>query len=131
MINAINIKSKSDIIGATASSLCFLHCVATPFLFVAHASTVAIEASHPWWWGMLDIFFLIISFFAVYWSARKTSRSWIKYALWSAWLLLTLLIVNEKLELWHFSEEAIYVPAISLIVLHVYNRNFCQCADKK
>ena len=126
MINTINLTSKSDIIGVTASSLCFVHCVATPLLFVAQATTMAVETGHPWWWGTLDIVFLAISFFAVFWSARNTSKRWIKYALWFSWLLLSLIVLNEKFEILHFPEETIYLPSTALVFLHIYNHRFCR-----
>ena len=126
MINSINISAKSDLIGMMASGLCFLHCVATPFIFVAHASSVILKESHPWWWGTLDIVFLVISFFAIYWSTRTTSGKWIKYIFWLSWIFLCLLILNEKLELWHISEEVVYMPAITLIFLHFYNHRYCR-----
>lgn len=130
MIKATKIASKSDIIGVMASGLCFLHCVATPFLFVAHASIFSAEASHPWWWGGLDITFLSISFFAVYWSTRTTSIRWMKYAMWISLLLLSLIIFNEKLEFWHITEEAIYLPSTALVFLHIYNHRFCRRDDE-
>ncbi|WP_340063604.1 MerC domain-containing protein [Ascidiimonas aurantiaca] len=127
MVNWLNFSSRSDIIGIIASSLCFLHCLATPFLFVAYTGTSIIEETHTWWWGTLDLIFLVISFLAIYWSARVTSSKWIKHAFWYAWLFLSLLIVNEKLEVWHLPEWIIYLPAIGLIALHFYNHRYCRC----
>ena len=129
MISLMNLTSRSDIIGATASILCFVHCVATPFIFVAHAGLALGEESHPWWWGTLDIVFLVISFFAVYWSTRTTSKTWVKFAFWFAWLFLSFLIINEKLAFSHLPETLIYLPTIGLISLHYYNRRYCHCAD--
>lgn len=123
------ISSKSDSIGALASGLCLLHCIATPFLFVIQPISVQSESA-PIWWKSLDYVFLLISFFAVYWSAKNSSRNWVKYALWISWTLLTLAIINEKLELFHLGELVVYIPAISLISLHFYNRKYCQCADE-
>ena len=131
MINTIKLASKSDIIGVMASSLCLLHCIATPLLFIAHASTITVESSRPWWWGGLDIIFLTISFIAVYWSTSNTSSRWMKYALWISWLLLSLILVNEKFEIWHISEESVYLPSMALVLLHIYNRRFCNCSDDK
>ena len=125
----MNFTSKSDIIGIIASTLCFVHCLITPFLLVAYTGSL-IGETHTWWWGTLDLIFLAISFFAVYWSARTTSKAWVKHALWYSWLFLSLLILNEKLELWHLPEEIIYIPAIGLIVLHFYNRHYCHCEDE-
>lgn len=127
MTNLLIIKDKSDIIGGIASALCFLHCLMTPLLFVAQAGLLMEEASHPWWWGIIDLGFLTISFLAVYWSAKKTSKQWIKYAFWSQWVLLAMIIVNEKLGIAHLAEEVIYLPTIALIGLHFYNRHFCRC----
>ena len=129
MINTFKLTSKSDMIGVMASGLCLLHCLATPLLFLAHASTIGTEASHPWWWGGLDIMFLAISFFAVFWSTRTTSSRWMKYALWISWLLLSLIVLNEKFEIWHISEETVYLPSMALVFLHIYNRKFCNCSD--
>jgi len=126
---------KSDLVGASASTLCLIHCVATPFLFVAEA-TMASHHHHghghtPLWWSLIDIIFIIISFVAVYFSARNTAKNWMKYALFASWAFLTFIILNEKLEGLHLAEAWVYVPALTLIGLHLYNRKYCQCADEQ
>ncbi len=121
---------KSDWIGILASGLCLVHCLATPFLFMAHASIGVHAEAHPSWWGTLDIVFLVLSFFAVYWSIRKTSQSWIKFGFGIIWMLLALIVLNEKFEILHLAEEAIYPPTLGLIFLHFYNRRYCQCDDE-
>lgn len=134
-----NTFQRSDLLGALASGLCLIHCIATPFLFVAHAgaSHHAHEHGHghghesPLWWGTIDILFLVISLAAVYWSARKSSRNWVKYSLWMAWGLLTFIILNEKMAWMHLPEEVIYVPALGLVGLHIYNQRYCQCEDEE
>ena len=131
MINSVNLTSKSDIIGVMASSLCFIHCVATPLLFMAHASAVAIEASHPWWWGILDIVFLAISFFAVYWSAKNTSKRGIRFWLWSSWFVLAFIVFNEKISVSPLHEVTIYFPTMALVFLHIYNRRYFSCNDER
>ncbi len=129
MTNLVQLKYKSDIIGALASTLCFLHCLATPLLFVTQAGLSMGEASHPWWWGSFDLLFLAISFFAVYWSAKDTTNRWIAYAFGFLWTLLALIVINEKLEVVHLMEEVIYLPTIGLISLHFYNRRYCHCEN--
>ena len=131
MTSLFNLTSRSDIIGATASTLCFVHCLATPFLFVAQAGLTVGEELHPWWWGTLDIVFLVISFFAVYWSARHSSKRWMKSALWLSWITLSFVVLNEKLSLISLWEEAIYPPALALIVFHLYNRKYCTCGKQQ
>ncbi len=126
MTNKLSINS--DPIGALAGSLCLLHCAATPFIFIIQP--LAIEETAPTWWKSLDYIFLLVSFFAVYWSVRNTSKNWMKYALWISWIILTMAIINEKLELFALTEFSIYIPAIGLVFLHFYNRKYCQCADE-
>lgn len=129
MTSLVNLTSKSDIIGAAASTLCFVHCLATPLLFAAHAGLMTEETAHPWWWGMLDMVFLGISFFAVYWSVKNTTKTWIRYAFWALWLVLAFIIINEKFEITHLAEETIYLPTLALISLHFYNRRYCKCGN--
>ncbi|MEM6260993.1 MAG: MerC domain-containing protein [Bacteroidota bacterium] len=126
--------SKSDTVGALASGLCLLHCVATPFLFMAHASTTAAHHHHhgdtPVWWGMIDILFIVISLIAVYFSAKNSSKTWMKYALYAGWAAMSFVLINEKLELLHLAEAWIYPPALALIGLHFYNQKYC-CEDEE
>jgi len=130
---SVNFK-RSDTMGAIASGLCLIHCVATPFLFVAHAGAHGHEHGHghgsPLWWGTIDLLFLAISLLAVWWSSRNSSKQWVKYALYVSWAGLAFLILNEKLGWVHLLEEAIYLPALSLVFLHLYNRRYCQCDDE-
>ncbi|MDW7693975.1 MerC domain-containing protein [Flammeovirgaceae bacterium SG7u.111] len=124
-------QNKSDFLGTIASSICLVHCLATPFIFVAEASMHHHHhGDSPFWWQMIDLAFLIISFAAVYWSAKNSSRKWMKSALYASWIALAFILVNEKLALFHLMEELIYLPAIGLIGLHLYNRKYCQCADE-
>ncbi|WP_046757608.1 MerC domain-containing protein [Kordia jejudonensis] len=122
-------KSNSDFIGAFTSSLCLLHCICTPFLFMVQTHAISHSVSAPFWWKILDFVFLIISFIAIYWSSKTTSKQWMKFLMWITWLCLCLFILNEKLAWFSIPEYAIYLPGIGLIVLHVYNKKYCQCKD--
>lgn len=51
--------------------------------------------------------------------------------LWILWLLLSLLILNEKIELFKLPEIMTYVTAISLALVHGYNLKYCQCNSEK
>ena len=115
--------NKPDRLGACASALCMLHCIATPFLFIAQ--TASLEA--PVWWRYLDYLFLIISFFAVYRSTLNTTSNFIKPALWISWIMLSFMIINEKFEWYEFPETLTYISALALIMLHIYNLKYCQC----
>ncbi len=124
----ILIKQRSDILGTFASSLCLMHCVATPFLFMAQASSVTFSSGPPTWWKFMDYIFLAISFFAIYWTTKTTTIKWIKPMLWLSWGVLLAIILNEKLELFSLPEAIIYIPSIALVILHLYNRKHCKCS---
>ena len=123
----ILLKQKPDSIGAIASTLCLIHCLATPFVFIAQSCALTCCSGVPMWWGSIDYIFLIISFFTVYRSTQTTTKNWIKPALWISFTALFMVIINEKINAINLNEKAIYIPAIALIMLHLYNKKYCQC----
>lgn len=125
------LKQKSDLIGAIASFTCMIHCIATPFLFIASACSKSCCSAAPKWWIWIDFIFLFISFFAVYRSTKTTSKQWIKPTLWTAWAALFLSILLEQSALLDFSEYFKYTAALSLICFHLYNLKYCQCESNK
>ena len=136
MNQSLNLNSSSDSWGALASALCLAHCVLTPFLFVAQANSQLIceHGASPFWWSMIDYIFLVVSFIAIHYSTKHTSIKWMPAALYISWALLSLYILGEKFGFMHLGHGLIYVPAFSLVGLHLYNRknSFCeddQCCD--
>lgn len=127
LVSINKFESNSDSFGSIASGLCLAHCIATPLLFAIQP--LSIHAETPVWWSSIDIIFLVISFFAVYASGKNTSKKWVAYALWTSFIILTAAILNEKLELFHLGELVVYIPAIALVGLHLYNRKYCKCED--
>lgn len=122
---------KSDNIGAIASTLCLIHCIATPLLFIAQSCSVTCCIKSPVWWSSLDYLFLLISFFSVHQSTQNTSKNWIKPALWISFLCLFIVVINERINLFYINDNFLYIPAISLITLHLYNRKYCKCDSNK
>ena len=118
---------KPDVYGAMASTLCLTHCLATPLLFIVQSCSLKGCQSTPIWWKIIDYIFLIISFFAIYHSTKTTKSALIKPALWISWFFLSFIIINEKFNWISLPEYAIYIPALALVVLHVYNLKYCQC----
>ncbi|QMU64059.1 MAG: MerC family mercury resistance protein [Flavobacteriaceae bacterium] len=116
-----------DTFGTLASVLCVVHCLATPLLFLVHSCSISHCKTTPVWWKSLDYFFLTISFFAIYRSAQTTSKNFMKYALWTSWAILFILIINEKMQWASITEIATYCTAFTLAGLHIYNLNYCQC----
>ncbi len=122
---------KPDTLGALASMLCVIHCLATPLIFIAHTCSIGGYETSPSWWRNLDYIFLIISFLAVTRSVKNTSKNFMKPALWLSWVTLFLLIINEKIQLVSLPEILTYVAALSLAVFHIYNMKYCQCKTNK
>ena len=104
------------------SGLCLIHCIATPFIFVAQTCTRTCCAETPVWWKIIDYSFLAISFAAVWYSAKETSKSWLKVILWINWLLLGTVLIFEEAAIEMFFDKIVLVPAFTLIGLHLYNR---------
>ena len=128
----MNIKAipQSDVLGAVASGLCALHCIATPFLFFAQScSANGCCGSSPTWWSSIDYIFIGITFFAVYQSGINSSKPWLKYALFTIWTLLSLLVLNGKFGVLNIPEWWKYIMAGGLIGLHMYSLKYCQCAE--
>ncbi len=124
-----NYAIKSDILGALASGLCLVHCMATPFLFIAQSTTV-VRSCHdtsPAWWSAIDFVFVGITYFAVRQSGINSSKPWMKFALYTAWALLSLAVFNEKFHFIELSTWWKYSLAFGLISLHLYNLKFCRC----
>lgn len=122
-------KLKSDLIGIVASALCMLHCIITPFLFIAKTCSDVCCATAPIWWRWVDISFLVISFFAIIHAVKHTSKEWVKWALWTSWIFLLVVITGELFGLFTLFKNAIYLPSLSLVALHFYNLKYCRCAE--
>ena len=121
---------KPDAIGSLASTLCLIHCFATPFIFITQACTISCCAEAPIWWQAIDYIFIIISFFAILRSTQTSSNKTIKILLWSTWFIFFVSILNKKIQLLSININFIYVIGIILALLHVYNLNYCQCKDE-
>ena len=79
-INSRNLLNSYDNVGIVASSLCMIHCLGTPFLFIAKACSTSCCSEAPIWWQLIDYLFLIISFVAIYFATKNTNHYWIKIA---------------------------------------------------
>ena len=118
-----------DSVGIVAGTLCMIHCIATPFLFIAKACSSVCCADTPIWWQLIDYAFLIISFIAIYFITKKSTLSWIKIAFWISWFLLLVTLLNHTFMIISAPEYFIYIPASAIIILHFYNIKFCKCSE--
>ena len=115
---------KPDVLGAISSSLCVVHCLATPLLFISHMYTSMDSRNVPFWWRDLDFLFLTISFIAIYRATKTTSKNFMKYALWVGWIVLFSLILNEKMAWLAIPGILNYIAALSLAAFHIYNLKY-------
>jgi len=120
---------KPDIIGASSSGLCFMHCAMTPFLFVVNLSTAFYCNSKPIWWQLINYLFLALSFAAVLSVVKKSTKTWLVIALISSWTLWLVAILIETFEIVMIPEVLNYIPAFCLIALHLYNQKYCKYED--
>ena len=119
----------SDYVGASASGLCLIHCIATPILFLSQASLISISNEMLFLWQSLNFLFLAISFIAIYYSVQNSSNLYVKILFFLNWLILSTLILIELFEILSIAEFYTYIAAISLSILHLYNLNYCRCED--
>ena len=129
-INLKLISLKPDIFGAVASTLCVVHCLLTPFLFLSNGLIYTELDKTPFLWSNLDFIFILISFLAIYRSSQTTSKPFMKYALLISWICLFSFILNEKIFLLSIPGYLTYVAALILASFHIYNLKFCQCKSE-
>ena len=129
-MGSLSILYKPDTIGSLASTLCLLHCIATPFIFITQACTMSCCADTPIWWQSIDYIFIVISFFAIYRSTQTSNNKIIKNLLWITWIIFFALILNKSLDLIYINKNFAYFAGISLAFLHLYNLRYCQCKSK-
>lgn len=120
-------KLSADNIGMASSTLCLIHCMITPFIFIAQACTVSCCATAPVWWRAIDFLFLAISFIAVYFSAKTTSKQWMKIGFYALFVVLTVLILNEYVAMFQANKIPMYIAAGLLASMHFYNRRCSKC----
>jgi|TARA_B100000497_G_C7619614_1_gene372242 hypothetical protein len=117
----------TDGIGIISGSLCLIHCVATPFIFIAKACSVSCCSDAPLWWQSIDYLFLIISFIAIYFVSKNTTNQLLKVAFWLSWAVLLVVILNQSFELFYLPKNLIYVSSFLIITLHLYNIKYNSC----
>jgi hypothetical protein len=127
-LSLIGTSFNSDYIGALGSILCLIHCFATPFLFAAQATAASTCSDiSPTWWKMIDLVFMVITYLAVNHSSKMTILIWMPIALYFFWLSFAVLVLNNFSQFLHIPHALIYIPAIFLSGLHLYNRKYCGC----
>lgn len=113
----------SDWLGVTTSGLCAVHCTLTPLFFATRPileGTLDKHGHSSEFWSLLDYLFLGLSFIAVWYSARHTSYSVIKWIFWGAWSIFTIGLLSELFH-FYYAKWLMYVGSIALIGMHLFN----------
>lgn len=118
-----------DDIGMASSTLCFIHCIATPFIFIAQACSMSCCKDSPLWWKSLDFLFLVISFIAVYFAGKTTTKSWVKIGLYVLFSSFALLTINHHIDWVSLPMQINYTLAAMLFTLHLYNKKQSPCCE--
>ena len=120
----------SDNIGILSSTLCFIHCLATPIIYITYTGLFnQIEYLSLSWKG-INLVFVIFSLIAVNRSTKKTTSKIIKPIFWLSWSLLFFVLLNEEVKFFELPELVSYVSALNLAGVHIYNLKFCGCKDE-
>lgn len=121
MINITKI-NKADIVGILSSSICLVHCIATPLLITFGAGLL----TNPF----IKYLFLIISFVSIFKPTKKITHTKIALLLWiSFWGFLFSTLFQEEYNWLHYSG---YFFAILIIIGHILNIKHCkQCSNQK
>jgi hypothetical protein len=110
--------NRADFLGIVSSSLCLVHCIATPLLITFGAGFI----TNPFF----KYLFLIISFASIFKATENVNNTKIALLLWvSFWGFLFSTLFQEEYEWLHYSG---YFFAILIITGHVLNIKYCkQC----
>lgn len=112
--------NNADFIGAIASILCMVHCIAEPFLIAFGAVFI----TNP----IFKYLFVIISFTSIFRTTKNTENTKIALLLWiSFWGLLLSVSFQEELHWLHYTG---YFFSMLIITGHILNIKFCKyCSD--
>ena len=120
----------SDNLGILSSTLCFIHCFTTPFIYMSFASLFNQNEFISFYWKGINLIFLVFSLIAVNRSTKKTTSQIIKPIFWFSWGFLFFVLFNEEVKFIELPELVSYLSALNLAGIHVYNLKFCGCKDE-
>jgi MerC mercury resistance protein len=112
----INIPRNSNNIGIINSSICLLHCIATPILIGLGASFL----THP----IFTYLFIVIAILSAFMATKKTQSLYIKAALWIGVIGFGACLLLE--DAWKGFEYLGYAFSLAIIVTHIINRKHCK-----
>ena len=123
----------SNLLGAAASGLCAIHCAITPLVFASKPMLEHAAGEHAHGsplWAAFDYVFLVLSFIAVWYSARHTNHRTLQKALWISWAVFAVGLLAEPFHL-PYGSWLMYGGSIALVVVHLRNFWYCRTSHKE
>ena len=130
LYSKMKLELQYDKIGIISSTLCMIHCIGTPFLFIAKACSPTCCSDAPTWWLMIDYLFLVISFFAIFHTTNSSTSLWLRIFFWITWSILFFSIVDHTFNYNIFPKNFTYFPGLTIVALHFYNLKINKCENK-
>jgi uncharacterized membrane protein len=125
--------SSIDLSGAAISSICLIHCLGTPLFFLIKPILGFSDQSHQHGHSHglgLDVFFLVLSLVAVWYSASHTSQRYIRYLLWLFWMVFALGLILEMTG-WATEKYLMYFGSLALVATHLTSYRHCKVVEKR
>ncbi len=121
MIVLNKLYNKFDFVGIVNSTICTVHCIATPVLIGLGATFL--ESL------IFAYLFVAIAFVSIFIAAKKTTSIKIKTALWISFVGLAVsLLLEDK---WEGFEYTGYLFSTSTIITHIVNIKHCRKCNKR
>jgi hypothetical protein len=119
------LSSYPDLLGITASSLCLVHCMLTPVLFISTAVFALPIPDHsqdiPLFWKGIELFFLALSFWSVQQVVKQKPPRWLSGLFFVMWFILVGLVLLEWAHLHVLGDYPKYATGLALIGLHLFH----------
>ena len=119
-----------DKVGILSSTICLIHCLVTPFIYVTYAGFFKLSEYLSFSWKAINLVLIIFSLVAVNRSTKKTTSKIIKPIFWLSWGFLFFVLLNEEAKFFELPELVSYFSALNLAGVHIYNLKFCGCKDE-
>jgi len=126
--------ARSDYIGIISATICLIHCIIVPIIFAyyvhdhsshSHSFGSGVEGSHghhhlgSFGFFKVDFIFLAIGLVAIIFSSRHTSSKWIRFMMWTSYVILVCSVLMEEVNI--FFQVTLYAASVGLILAHVFN----------
>jgi accessory gene regulator protein AgrB len=114
----------ADLVGATSSLLCVIHCLVFPVLITLSYVSSSLEVVEHW--HMLDFIFIGLSFFAVKYATSRTPKASMRKAFWATFIVFSAGLLAHEVAHWMILISL--AASLVLMGLHLVNYRSCTIA---